>query len=37
MFGFTIQNKNENKILSKLVKNLYIFKLFNNYTTNKNK
>ena len=37
MFGFTTQNKNENQILLKLVKKLYIFKLFNIYTMEKNK
>ena len=37
IFGFTTQNKNENQILLKLVKKLYIFKLFNIYTMEKNK
>ena len=31
MFGFTIENINENKIKLKLVTNLLIFKLFNVY------
>ena len=31
MFGYTIENIKENKIQLKLIKNSYIFKLFNLY------
>ena len=37
IFGFTMKNMKENQIQLKLIKNLYILKLFNLYMIKENK